>query len=509
MTSIQRIKGANGVIIDSNAFLELPKAPTKTTLDPIRNGMIRYNKEWQSFEGAIDIIGSTNAEYRRFVQLDASGKISIANLPESLTAGMTYKGTYNPISDDVDPPSSLSVYDNLPAADSDNSGNYYIIRGIINTATNHLIASNPTSSPVIFTPTNPSGDGDWIQIKYYFSTNTAGVKSVDSAYARIDTSQIPSSGHDGLKSLATDEQLTNPFSGTSSSDDPGLRDGDWIISTGGKWQMLRQNLINMSASSVLYDDSFLISNNRKFTSSINTVQSAIDAIVLEGLRRNGDSMYNDGSIGKGRLAVTYGTAAEPSITFNTNPFDPTSNPGQDPSKWSDNKTGLFHRAGTTGEFSASANAKEVIRLGENELLFYPQVPSATGSNGESKLTEIGFRPPFLKPVDNTKGEDGMLAFSPDFNTLIQKISGKWKRISGSETVTISSLTSWVPASDGINYEMTIPVDEPKSVQVQELISTGSYETVEVENMSIQIDKIILQVPMIPDMRFVGRCIVGV
>ena len=76
-------------------------------------------------------------------------------------------------------------------------------------------------------------------------------------------------------------------------------------------------------------------------------------------------------------------------------------------------------------------------------------------------------------------------------------------------MTISSLTSWVPASDGINYEMTIPIDEPKSVQVQELISTGSYETVAVENMSIQIDKIILQVPMIPDMRFVGRCIVGV
>lgn len=509
MTSIQRIKGANGVIIDSNAFLELPKAPTKTTLDPIRNGMIRYNKEWQAFEGAIDIIGSPDAEYRRFVQLDASGKISIANLPESLTAGMTYKGTFDPISDDVDPPSTINVYDNLPKAETENTGDYYIVRSIVNTARSHMTSTNPATSPVIFTPTNPSGLGNWIQIKYYFSNNSSGVKVVDAAFARIDTSVIPATGHDGLKSLATDSNLTDAFETTNSNNDPGLRDGDWIISTGTKWQLLRQNLINMSATSVLYDDSYLLSNNRKFTSTVNTVQSALDAVVLEGLRRNGDAMYSDGSIGKGRLALTYGSVSEPAITFNSNPFDPVNNPGQDPSKWSDNKTGLFHRPNTTGEFSATAGAKEVVRFGNGSILFYPQAPDASGNNGESKLTEIGFRPPFLKPVDNAKGEDGMLAFSPEYNTLIQKVSGKWKRISGSETIDISNISSWVPSADGINYELVINADEPKSVQVQELNSDGSFEEVSVEHMSIQIDKVILQVPMHPDMRFVGRCIIGI
>lgn len=510
MASAYRIKGEGGVIIDSTTFLELPKALTRTPPnDPKRPGMIRYNNEWKAFEGTLELIDGS-VEYRRFVQLDANGKISIANLPDSLLNGMTYKGTYNPNSDDIDPPSTVDVYDNLPPASTSNSGNYYVTRGVVDLSNKHLIANNPTTSPVIFTPTNPSGEGDWLEIKYYFTIDVNNSKQVTSAYARIKTDQIPATGHEGLASLATDPDLTNPFDPGIVSYDPGLRDSDWIISTGTKWQSLRQYMTTIAASSVVFDSKMLNSSNRAFKSSPTNVQSVLDLIGLDGLRRTGDSMYDDGvSKAQGRFAATYGTIDKPSITFNSNPFDPTTNPGNDASKWSDNTAGFFHRPNVTGEFSASVASKEIQRWKNNEILYFPQSPTPSGYNGESKLTEIGFKPPFIDASNNSLGEDGMLAFSPDYNTLIQKISGKWKRISGSETVDITSLTSWVPASDGINYELTIPVDEPKSVQVQELLSAGSYEAVAVENMSIQIDKVILQVPMQPDMRFIGRCVIGV
>ena len=512
--SVQRIRGKDGVIIDSDdRFLELPKASTKTTTgDPQRGGMIRYNKGWSAFEGAIDLSDNT-VEYRRFPTLDSDGKLSIGNLPDSITTGLSYKGTYNPISDDIDPPITAGVYDILPAPNNDattgNIGNYYIIRGLMDSASKDLVANTPSTSPVIFTPVNPSGDGNWLQIKYYFLTSSSGTNYVSSAYGRIIKDQIPSTGHEGLASLAEDSSVTEEFSTGAEGYDPGLRDSDWVISTGTRWQSMRQNITSINAAAVLYDNSQMTEYNRPFSSTVTTAQTALDAITLEGLRRTGDAMYDNGGTGAGRFAAVYGTAAAPSITFNSNPYSSSDNTGLDPAEWSDNTTGLFHRPTVTGEFSASADSKEVQRWLKESLLYFPQSPTTEGYNGESKLTEIGFRPPFIDATNNSLGEDGMLAFSPGYNTLIQKISGKWKRISGSVTIDISALTEWVEAADGINYELTLTVDEPKSVQVQELLSDSSYEAVSVENMSIQTDKVILQVPMEPDMRFIGRCIVGV
>ncbi|BEH88036.1 hypothetical protein [Klebsiella phage phiKp_21] len=509
--SIYRIRGDSGVIIDStNGFLELPKALLKNPPNDIkRPGMIRYNSEWEAFEGTLQLLDDT-VEYRRFVQLDANGKISIANLPDTLLNGMAYKGTFNPNTDDVDPPSEISVYDNLPPTDSTNSGHYYVTRGIVDIATTHMSTTNPSTSPVIFTPTNPSGEGDWLEIKYYFTTDGNGSKSVTSAYARFNVDQIPTTGHEGLISLTSDPDLTEQFEVGNASYDPGLRDSDWIISTGTKWQSLRQYATRIAATSVTFDNKLVNSYGRQFPTSVSDVQSVLDLYGLDCLRRTGDAMYDDGiSEAEGRFAATYGTVDKPAITFNNKTYDPTENPGIDPSKWSDSSTGLYHRGSVTGEFSATASSKEVQRWKNTEILFFPQNPTVDGYNGETKLTEIGFRPPFIDASNNTLGENGMLAFSPSFNTLIQKISGKWKRISGSETINISDMSSWVPSSDGINYELVITVDEPKSVQVQELMSNGFYENVAVENMSIELDKVKLQVPMEPDMRFLGRCVVGV
>lgn len=76
--SINRIRGDGGVIIDSKSFLELPKAPSKETADVIRSGMIRYNKEWKSFEGVLDFEDGSMA-YRRFANLDAMVNFSHLN----------------------------------------------------------------------------------------------------------------------------------------------------------------------------------------------------------------------------------------------------------------------------------------------------------------------------------------------------------------------------------------------------------------------------------------------
>ena len=74
--SAYTIKGAEGVVINSTYFLELPKAPTKQTTYAERAGMIRYNSEWKAFEGVIEFTdGSVN--YRRFAQLDENGQLQI------------------------------------------------------------------------------------------------------------------------------------------------------------------------------------------------------------------------------------------------------------------------------------------------------------------------------------------------------------------------------------------------------------------------------------------------
>lgn len=368
--SVNRIKGENGVIIDSDKFLELAKAPTKKTPEVKRGGMIRYNKEWKSFEGALEFDDDT-VEYRRFANLDDNGRLLTSQLPDYVTSGLRYIGTFNPIIDDTDPPMG-SQTDKLNPSTSDNVGHYYIIRGIFDTAIKHFQSTTQTTSPVKFIAANPNGDGDWIEIKYYFGddpANPQNQKMVLSAFGRIIKDVVPAD-HEGLLSLSTDDELTQEFTNENDqSKEIALTDGDWIISTSTKWQRLRQTRISILASEVLYDRSLMYNTNRVMSEAqTGTVQDIIDGFVLSGLRRTGDSMMDNGAPGAGRLAITYGSAMEPSITFNDGPYDPGKNSGIHPEYWTDGKTGLFHP--NTNSVGVTANGSEKLRIEPNFTVLY-------------------------------------------------------------------------------------------------------------------------------------------
>lgn len=384
--STYRIKGSDGVVIESTKFLELPKAATKNTTDVQRSGMIRYNQEWKAFEGTLEFTDGS-IEYRRFANLDENGRLQSSQLPDSVISGMKYIGTFSPISDDIDPPVVASQYDNLPQASTANSGNYFIVRGIYDAAVAHFNANNPSTSPVTFIPTNPSAQGNWIQVKYYFSAdpydNTR--KTITNAFGRIINASIPASGHSGLKDLALDTDLTSAF---DVSNNPGsetsFSDTDWIISDGIKWTRQRQSRTSILAGAVMFDRTQMYSSKRLLADSpTGTVQNVMDSLIAYGLRRTGDAMYDAGTSGSGRLAFLYGTAVAPSITFNSNTFNPLTNPGIDPTKWSDGTTGIYH-PNTAGAIGFTSSGTEKLRIVPTQVIFYPS------TSGTATVPSIAF-----------------------------------------------------------------------------------------------------------------------
>lgn len=625
MASVYRIKGAGGVVIDSTTFLELPKAAQQTTSDTKREGMIRYNTAWSAFEGVIKFTDGSVA-YRRFAQLDNNGRLLTSQLPDSVTSGLEYVGTYSPLSDDIDPPMTAGVYTALPMSSSTNLGDYYIIRGIMDAAQAHYTANNPTTATVTFTPTNPSGQGNWLQIKYYVDANPSvpGTKMVSAAFGRLVT-PIPA-GHDGLTSLATDPELTAAFSTSSTiGTEKALTDGDWVIMTTNKVQRLRNTRVSILASSVSYDNSIINGSGRRTSSSGGTVQTVIDTILLDGLRRTGDSMVNDGSTGKGRFAVVNGTATEPSIAFNDAAYNPTTNPGTDPTKWTDTRTGIFRQA--AGSIGLTSNGTERLRVdtvglklfqgsGVNQVsnpaiqisgtgntvpagitalnnIIYlttngkSQVEIADGTStfnynvtikgntiigdastdtlvvtaastfnntsnrfnrlsvmpngiitlenattpstvaqvaGDLKLTmgsfsdvtiydgatirtrfnRYGVQLPVLNPIDNSVGVDGMIAFSPQRNTVMQKANGQWTTVSGGGVEQSFTTASWVLS--GANYTYTITGANIQSVRVQEAVGSN-FNQVEVDSVVISSTNAVISIPSSPDVRFAGRVII--
>lgn len=635
--SASTIKGAEGVIINSTYFLELPKAPTKQTTYAERAGMIRYNSEWQAFEGVLAFTDGSVA-YRRFANLDENGQLLTSQLPDSVTSNMQWVGTYSPISDDIDPPVD-ATYAKLPAASSSNSGQYFFVRGIYDAAVAHFRANTPATPTITFTPTNPSGQGNWIQIKYYIDTDPTNTsnKIVVAAFARIVTASIPSTGHEGLVSLATDPNLTAAFTATvDKTSELGLTDGDWIISDGTKNVRLRQNRVSINAGAVSFDRTFLTSSNRPFNGTSGTVQTIVDSLALYGLRRTGDTMYDDGTQGAGRLGVTYGTVTAPSIAFNNKSFDPTTDPGVNPALWSDTTTGIYHPA--TGTIGFTSSGVERLRVSPTQLVLYPVTSStasapnilfsASGnttlgmnvvgnvinfvSNGatnvslaqgvstfngnvivtgnhtvngntilgdagtdtltvnaastfagttlfnnatnrfalgavfssgatlsfegtntatitkaatelrfnmtnfndvsiydgatlRTKFNRYGIQLPVLNPIDDAVGVDGMIAYSTQRNTVVQKSNGTWTTVgSGGGVATTFTTANWVLS--GSYYTYTITNANIQQVAVQEL-SGSNYIPVEVDSVVISPTNAVISVPASPDLRFNGRVIV--
>lgn len=675
--STYRIKGSDGVVIESEKYLELPKAPSKVTADVQRPGMIRYNNEWAAFEGTLEFTDGSVA-YRRFANLDENGRLQTSQLPDAVTSGLKYIGTFSPISDDVDPPGTVGQYDNLPQAASSNSGNYYIVRGIYDAAVAHFKANKPSTSPATFTPTNPSGQANWIQVKYYFSTDPydSSRTTITHAFGRIVASNVPTGSHFGLQDLAADNDLVKAFdSGNNPSAESALTDTDWIISDGEKWTRQRQTRTSILAGAVLFDRTQMYSSNRILPDSpTGTVQNVVDSLLMYGLRRTGDAMYDAGTDGDGRLAFLYGTATAPSITFNSNPFDPLTNPGIDPSKWSDGTTGIYH-PNTAGAIGFTSSGTEKLRILPTQVIFYtsstgtattPHIifsgtnnsnmgivalnnktqlvsnnavnvsfeqgltnfygstnitgnstvlgntvlgdaatdtlivnatstfkapvsmqdvdivnltvtgntilgdatgdtltvnatstftsPSrfnalatfnngATVANGSAftfggtnnasitkastslnfnmnafddvtlldgstvrtKFNRYGVKLPVLSPTSDSVGEDGMIAFSSDQKTVVQKVDGTWKPISSGATINNFVTSSWTLS--GSYYQITVTGSGIKNVEVQQQESDGSYTQVEVDTVNITSSNATIKIPASADYRFSGRMIV--
>lgn len=432
--SINRIRGDGGVIIDSKAFLELPKAPTLVTADQMRTGMIRYNTEWKSFEGVLEFEDGSVA-YRRFANLDANGKLLSSQLPDSITSGLQFLGTYDVIQDDITPPIEISP---LPSPEASLNGDYYVVRGIMDAAQAHYDANNPTSSPVTFIPVNPTGQGNWMEILYYIDQNPieTSKKIVSYAFARILKDKIPASGHEGLVSLAQDASITDPFISGTPQAQTAMSDSDWIIITETKNIRLRQSRASISASSVLYDNTIMVASKRQFSTNAGTVQTSLDNLIVAALRRTGDSMVDFGTIGKGRFGITYGSATEPAIGFNNAPYDPNTNPGNDPSKWTDTKTGIFHPADAA--IGLTTAGVERVRVTNGSLNLYqstttpataPTLRFANASN-----TNVGI-----------SGENNILSFSSMNKVQVEMQNGITKLHGNLEVDGISTLTGNVTA----------------------------------------------------------------
>lgn len=622
--SATRIKGADGVIIESKYFLELPKAQTKQTTSSERAGMIRYNSEWKSFEGVLEF-SDGSVSYRRFANLDENGQLLTSQLPDSITSGMQYIGTYSPLTDDIDPPLG-GQYDKLPIPSSSNAGQYYIVRGIYDAALKHFKENNPSTPTVTFIPSNPSGQGNWLQIKYYIDTdpmNPSNGTVVIAAFGRIILEGVPGTDHEGLISLSLDRTLTDPFNtDVDKSSELALTDGDWIISDGYKQTRLRQNRVSISAGAVSFDRTYTTTSKRIFSSSAGTVQTIIDNLVQDGIRRTGDSMYADGSVGDGRLGIVYGTAVAPAIAFNSNPFNPSTNPGTDPSKWSETSTGIFRPE--TGSIGLSASGVERLRVSPTQFILYPStgasnapnilfsdpsntslgvnttgnkidfvsnntvnvslsqglstfngnlivfgntqlgdsssdvvtVPSSStfsnssnsfaglqmlqgstmsfhstneasitkdatslnlnmaayddvtildGTTIRTKFNHYGIQLPVLNAIDDTVGVDGMIAYSSDRKTVMQKTNGKWVVVgSGGGVSTTFASSDWV--LNGSYYTYTISNANILSVSVYEAHGSN-YSPVEVDSIVISSTDAVLSVPSSPDLRFSGRVIV--
>lgn len=379
--SVNRIKGQDGVVLESNAFLEVPKAQSKVTAFAERAGMFRYNKVLKAFEGVLEF-DDGSLSYRRFPSLDNNGKLSSSTLPDSVVSGMQYMGTYSVISDDMDPPLGTGLYHPLPAASSTNSGNYFIVRGLLDAAIAHFKANNPTTTTVKFTPVNPSGQGNWIEIKYYIAEDPVRPteKMVTASFGRIIKTSIPASGHAGLLSLSTNPELTNAFTAsTDPNTETAFMDGDWVISNGTTQQRLRSTRTSILASQVLYDRSFINSIGRAFDGSAGTSQTALDNLQAGTIRRSGDSMYVDpDSPASGRLAFVYGSAAKPSLTFTSGVDDLTNNSGLDPTKWTDAGTGIFRQ--NAGSIGFSSNATERFRIENTKTILFQTSSTVVSTN---------------------------------------------------------------------------------------------------------------------------------
>lgn len=441
--SLLRISGDDGVIIDSTKFLELPKSPEASPVgDVLRPGMIRYNTELNSFEGVID--SDAGSKYRRFPNLDQNGKLLITQLPDGIASGLVYKGTFNPITDDIDPPSVAGVYTALPASSDTTNGQYYIVRGLMNAALVHYKANTPTTSPVTFTPANANGTATWLEVKYYF--NESG--NILGAFGRITDTTLSATTHPGFSTLFTDTDLLSFSTTDSLGNELALADGDWLVCNDTAYTRIRESRVSILASSVSMSSTQMDNSGRTLQGAdAGTAQTYIDGLLLGAIRRGGDSMVQDGSAANGRIAFVYGTAAAPSLTFNSTVFNPDSASGMTPSQWSANTSGIFMP--TTNSIGVSSSGTERLRINGTGIIVYQASSVNTSTSAALQLQN-----------STNTAVAGFTAYS---NRLYVTVGGDAQGIFDATGLTVKGTVSSTAAN--LNGNVTIGVDYSNTLTV--------------------------------------------
>ena len=256
--STYRIKGDDGVIIDSTKYLELPKGTDNGRPAKARPGMIRYNADdrHRGIEASVivETAGTKSLEWRRVAHLDADGKLLTSQLPSSITGSLVYKGTWGAAINDVNETAAdTSLTDRLPTAVG-HTGWYYIVRA--------------------------DGDGGL------------------------------AAGHPA-----------NDLAPVNAADVPRYRKGDWIVSNGAQWEKVDQSQITSTASQVHVTVNPNMRDKHGVRDAV-SLQDLLDGFVETALDRTGDEITGIikvvGASNRARILLADGSAAEPNLSFTGN-----------------------------------------------------------------------------------------------------------------------------------------------------------------------------------------------
>lgn len=169
--------------------------------------------------------------------------------------------------------------------------------------------------------------------------------------------------------------------------------------------------------------------------------------------------------------------------------------------------GAVFSSGATLSFEGTNTA--TITKAATELRFnmanFNDVSIYDGATLRTKFNRYGIQLPVLNPIDDAVGVDGMIAYSTQRNTVVQKSNGTWTTVgSGGGVATTFTTANWVLS--GSYYTYTITNANIQQVAVQEL-SGSNYIPVEVDSVVISPTNAVISVPASPDLRFNGRVIV--
>lgn len=224
--STTRIKGVNGVIIDSKSYLELPKGEQSDAPASTRPGMIRYNfvpegadpsgRGLQVAVGPEPATGDTTPLEWRNVALLVNGQLDSSMLPSSVQGKLEYRGTWNATT-------NTPALPDLPNTTTGATGFYYIVTADGNgNGANDLVASDIADGYKIGDWVVSTGT-QWDKIDYTAASTTAGNVALSSAAMRsgkhnMATAALAQIGFERLVYSSVDRITGDEMEGTLTFD---------------------------------------------------------------------------------------------------------------------------------------------------------------------------------------------------------------------------------------------------------------------------------------------------